>query len=591
MKRRDFVTGGTKGVFVGLAGLAGLGARPATPFVAATGRRADLVIRGGTILDGTGGPPRTGDIAIDGDRITQIGRGLAAGATEIDARDMVVAPGFIDIHSHADLSLLVNPRAESRVRQGVTLEVVGQDGSSIGPWSDGGFESTRDRYRRDYDVEIDFRDIGGFLDRIDRERPAVSVASMIGHGTIRGYVVGGADRPATEAELGRMRALVRDALSQGAVGLSTGLEYTPGSFATRDELVALATELRGTIYPYASHMRNEDDRLLAALEEALHVGRVAGVAVQVSHLKAQGERNHWKAEAAFAAIEAARAGGVDVHFDRYPYVAYATGLSNLFPASGRAGGTARFLARLADPETGPALERACRGKIALLGSWDAVQISRIGGPNAAARGRRLGELAAELGEDPYALTVRLLREANGSVGMIGFGMSEDNTERMLSHPLGMVCSDGGAYAPYGPLSRSSPHPRGYGSFPRVLGHYVRERRAMPLETAVSKMSGLPAHKLGLADRGLLREGAVADVVVFDPDRVGDRATFDDPHQYPEGIAHVVVGGVHTIRDEEQTGGMGGRGVRGGGPAADRPGSRGGVRGRGGRVRSRSRRHR
>ena len=566
MKRRDFVAGGTKGVFVGLAGLAGLGARPTTPFVAATGRRADLVIRGGTIYDGTGGPPRTGDIAIDGDRITQIGRGLAAGATEIDARGMAVAPGFIDIHSHADLSLLVNPRAESRVRQGVTLEVVGQDGSSIGPWSNGVFELTRDRYRRDFDVEIDFRDVGGFLDRIDRERPAVSVASMVGHGTVRGFVVGGVDRPATEAELERMRAMVREALGQGAVGLSTGLEYTPGSFATLDELVAVASELRGTIQPYASHMRNEDDRLLAALEEALHVGRVAGVAVQVSHLKAQGERNHWKAEAAFAAIEAAREGGVDVHFDRYPYVAYATGLSNLFPASARAGGTGRFLARLADPETGPALERACRDKIALLGSWDAVQISRIGGANAAARGRRLGELASELGEDPYALTVRLLREANGSVGMIGFGMSEENTERMLAHPLGMVCSDGGAYAPYGPLSRSSPHPRGYGSFPRVLGHYVRERRAMPLETAVHKMSGLPARKLGLGDRGVLRAGAVADAVVFDPDRVGDRATFDEPHQYPAGIAHVVVGGVHTIRDEEQTGGMGGRAVRGGGAA-------------------------
>ena len=199
------------------------------------------------------------------------------------------------------------------------------------------------------------------------------------------------------------------------------------------------------------------------------MGRVAGVAVQVSHLKAQGERNHWKADAAFAAIEAARAAGVDVHFDRYPYVAYATGLSNLFPASARAGGTARFLERLADPETGPALERACRDKIALLGSWDAVQISRIGGSNAAVRGRRLGELAAELGEDPYDLTVRLLRDAGGSVGMIGFGMSEDNTERMLAHPLGMVCSDGGAYAPYGPLSRSSPHPRGYGSFPQGAG--------------------------------------------------------------------------------------------------------------------------
>ena len=579
MKRRDFVTRGTKGALVGLAGLTGLGPRPATPSVTATATtrhparqhtrrdhvstpRTDLVIRHGTLIDGTGGPPRTGDLAITGDRISAIGQVAATGTVEIDARGMAVTPGFIDIHSHADLSLLVNPRAESRVRQGVTLEVVGQDGSSIGPWSDSLFEYTRDRYRRSYDVEIDFRDIGGFLDRIDRERPAVSVASMIGHGTVRGYVIGGADRPATATELDRMRALVRDALAAGAVGLSTGLEYTPGSFATRDELVALATELRGTPYPYASHMRNEDDRLLAAIEEALHVGRMAGVPVQVSHLKAQGQRNHWKADAALAAIEAARAAGVDAHFDRYPYVAYATGLSNLFPASARAGGTARFLERLADPDTAPALERACRDKIALLGSWDAVQITRIGGANAYARGRRLGELAAERGEDPYGLTVRLLRDAGGSVGMIGFGMSEENTERILAHPLGMVCSDGGSYAPYGALSGSSPHPRGYGSFPRLLGHYVRDRKSMALEAAVHKISGLPARKLGLGDRGVLRVGAVADVVVFDPGSVADRATFENPHQYPVGIGHVVVGGVHTIRDGEQTGRMGGRGVRG-----------------------------
>ena len=579
MKRRDFVTTGTKGALVGLAGLTGLGARPATPSVTGTGTegrlarqlggpgrgsgpRADLVIRGGTLIDGTGAPPRTGDIAITGDRISAIGQVAATGTVEVDARGMAVAPGFIDIHSHADLSLLVNPRAESRVRQGVTMEVVGQDGSSIGPWSDGAFESTRDRYRQGYDIEIGFRDIGGFLDRIDQVRPAVSVASMIGHGTVRGYVIGGADRPATDAELAQMRALVRDALAAGAVGLSTGLEYTPGSFATRDELVTLATELRGTPYPYASHMRNEDDRLLAAVEEALHVGRVAGVPVQVSHLKAQGQRNYWKAEAALSAIEAARNDGVDAHFDRYPYVAYATGLSNLFPASARAGGTARFLERLADTESGPALERACRDKIALLGSWDAVQVTRIGGANAYARGRRLGELAIERGEDPYDLTVRLLREAGGSVGMIGFGMSEENTERILAHPLGMVCSDGGAYAPYGPLSGSSPHPRGYGSFPRLLGHYVRERKAMALEVAVHKISGLPARKLGLDDRGVLRVGAIADVVVFEPGSVGDRATFEDPHQYPVGIPHVVVGGVHTIRDGEQTGRMGGRAVRG-----------------------------
>ncbi len=579
MKRRDFVARGTKRALVGLAGLAGLGARPATPSTTAAGAagrparqstrsprpsalRTDLVIRHGTLVDGTGAPPRTGDLAIAGDRITAVGQVPATGAVEIDARGMAVAPGFIDIHSHADLSLLVNPRAESRVRQGVALEVVGQDGSSIGPWSDAAFESTRDRYRRSYDVEIDFRDVGGFLDRIDRERPAVSVASMVGHGTVRGHVVGGADRPATAAELDRMRALVRDALAAGAVGLSTGLEYTPGSFAARDELVALAAELRGTPYPYASHMRNEDDRLLAALEETLHVGRMANVPVQVSHLKAQGRRNHWKAEAALTAIEAARAGGVDVHFDRYPYVAYATGLSNLFPASARAGGTARFLERLADPDSGPALERACRDKVALLGSWHAVQVTRVGGANAYARGRRLGELAAERGEDPYDLTVRLLRDSGGGVGMIGFGMSEENTERILAHPLGMVCSDGGAYAPYGALSGSSPHPRGYGSFPRLLGHYVRDRKAMPLEAAVNKISGLPARKLGLEDRGVLRVGAVADVVVFDPGSVADHATFEDPHQYPAGIGHVVVGGVHTIRDGEQTGRTGGRAVRG-----------------------------
>ena len=569
MKRRDFLAGG-------IAGVAGLGGRAAhlladAPLRHVFGRgsagaagRADLVVRGGTILDGTGAPPRTGDVAVSGDRITAVGQVTTTGTVEVDARGMAVAPGFIDIHSHADLSLLVNPRAESRVRQGVTLEVVGQDGSSIGPWSDGAFEATRDRYRRNFDVEIDFRDIAGFLDRIDRERPAVSVASMVGHGTVRGYVIGGADRPATPAEIDRMRGLVREALAGGAVGLSTGLEYTPGSFADRAELVALAEELRGTGYPYASHMRNEDDRLLAALEEALHVGRVARVPVQVSHLKAQGERNHWKAEAALAAIEAARSGGVDVHFDRYPYVAYATGLSNLFPASLRAGGTESFLARLADPVGGPVLEQACRDKIALLGSWDAVQITRIGGSNAYARGRRLGELATELGEDPYDLTVRLLREAGGSVGMIGFGMSEDNTARIISHPLAMVCSDGGAYAPYGPLSNSSPHPRGYGSFPRLLGHYARDRGSMPLEVAVHKISGLPASKLGLADRGVLKEGGVADIVVFNPGIVADSATFEAPHQYPEGIPHVIVSGVHTIRDGEQTGQMGGRAVRGSG---------------------------
>jgi len=537
----------------------------AAPWVAATRNRSDLVIRGVTIYDGTGGPPAEGDLSILEGRIAEVGRVTAPGADELDGRGLAAAPGFIDIHSHADLSLLVNPNAESRIRQGVTLEVVGQDGSSIGPMGEAGFEALRDRYQRNYGVEIDFRSLGGFFDRIDREKPAVSVASMVGHGTVRGHVMGYEDRPATEGEVQAMRAAVADALAQGAVGLSSGLEYTPGGFAPLSELVALAEELQGTGYPYASHMRNEDDRLFAAVEEALQVGRMAGVPVQISHLKAQGERNHWKAQAILDALEGGREAGIDVHFDRYPYVAYATGLSNLFPASGRAGGNAAFLARLKNPETGPALERACRDKIQLLGSWNAVQITSLGrGANPGARGKRLGDLAEELGEDPYALTVRLLEEEGGSVGMIGFGMSEENTEEVLAHPLGMICSDGGAYAPYGPLSNSSPHPRGYGSFPRVLGHYVRDRRIMPLEAAVSKMSGAPARKLGLVDRGKLEVGAVADVVLFDPDRVGDAATFEAPHQYPMGIPHVIVAGVPTIRDGEQTGARGGGAVRGSG---------------------------
>lgn len=553
MKRRTFIAAG---------GVAAAGAL-AAPWVARSRSRSDLVIRGATLYDGTGGPARSGDLSVVDGRIAEIGRVSAAGSVELDGRGLAACPGFIDIHSHADLALLVNPNAESRIRQGVTLEVVGQDGSSIGPMGDGAFEALRDRYERNYGVDIDFRSLGGFLDRIDREGPAVSVASMVGHGTVRGHVVGFEDRPATDGEVHAMQAAVADALSQGAVGLSTGLEYTPGGFAPLSELVALASVLQGTGYPYASHMRNEDDRLFSAVEEALQVGRMAGVPVQISHLKAQGERNHWKADAILDTLGRAREAGIDVHFDRYPYVAYATGLSNLFPATARAGGTARFLERLRSPDTGPALEQACRDKIQLLGSWNAVQITSLGrGANPGARGKRLGDLARELGEDPYHTTVRLLEEEGGSVGMIGFGMSEENTEKVLAHPLGMVCSDGGAYAPYGPLSNSSPHPRGYGSFPRILGHYVRDRNVLSLEAAVAKMSMAPAMKLGLRDRGRLAVGAVADVVLFQPDEVGDTATFEQPHQYPTGIPHVVVGGVLTIRDGEQTGARAGRAVRG-----------------------------
>ena len=522
----------------------------------------DLVLRRATVFDGTGSPGREVDVGILGDRIQAVGRIRETGLEEIDLAGKALAPGFIDIHTHADLPILANPKVENRILQGITLEVGGQCGGSPGPWTEDQARSTRERYRETHGVEIDFHDLGGFFRALEKSPPAVNSACMVGQGTVRGAVVGVENRPATEAELDRMKALVAEALDQGAVGLSSGLEYTPSGFASREELVALTRILTGTGYPYASHMRNEDDGVLAAVEEALHVGRVAGVPVQISHLKAQGERNWWKASVILDLLEEVRKAGVDVHYDRYPYVAYSTSLSNLFPNWARSGGNQAFLGRLSDPEQRPALEAYAREKVAQLGSWNSVQISSTRSEkNGWVRGRRLGDAAQEAGEEPFAMALRLLRE-EGSVGMIGFGMSEENTADILAHPLGMVCSDGSVYAPTGPLSGGSPHPRSYGTFPRVLGHYARDKKVMPLETAIHKMTGLPAAKIQLQDRGFIRPGVFADLVSFDPSTVRDTATFDDPHQYPVGIDLVVVNGVVTVREGGMTGSLAGRPVRG-----------------------------
>lgn len=547
--------------FARATGVAAAGALAAPGLVLGRERRADLVLRGATVFDGTGAPGREMDVAVTGDRITGVGGNLPAGAEELDLRGLALAPGFIDIHSHADMPLFIEPKAESRIRQGVTLEVVGQDGSSVGPMSEDEYQETREQYRSRYGADVDFRDPPGFLAGIDRLKPAVNVASMVGNGTVRGLVVGNENRPATDAELARMKEEVRKAMNGGCVGLSSGLEYTPSGFADSAELGELASVLKGTGYPYASHMRNEDDRLLGAVEEAIFVGRLGGVPVEISHLKAQGQRNYWKEGAVLDLIERARADGVVTAFDVYPYTAYQTGLSNLFPTEMRAGGTAAFLKRLRDPATAERLKKACLDKVALLGDWNAVQITSAGDATWA-KGRRMGDLARERGVDPYDLTVRLLEQNDGSVGMIGHGMGEENVEKLVAHPLGAICSDGGSYAPYGPRSESSPHPRGYGTFPRLLGHYVRERKALTLEAAIHKSTGLPAQRLRIRDRGRIAQGAFADLVAFDPATVIDKATFEDPHQYPEGIPVVVVNGVLTLRDGEHTGSLGGRGVRG-----------------------------
>jgi N-acyl-D-amino-acid deacylase len=526
-------------------------------------RAADWVLRGAVVYDGTGRPPVEADVAVAGGRIEAVGSRLAApGAREMNLAGLALAPGFIDIHSHTDLVLLVDPLAQSKIRQGVTTEIAGQDGSSVGPWSDAEFEETRDTYRSRYGVELDFRDLGGFFQRLRRQGASVNLASMVGHGTVRAAVMGEASRPATAAERERMAALVADALRGGACGLSSGLEYLPGAFADLEELSQAASPLAAAGLPYATHLRNEDDFSLAAVEEALNVGRRAGCPVHISHLKAQGARNWWKGPALLELFEALRASGRDASYDCYPYVAYATGLSNLFPVWARDGGTDRFLARLEDPEQAARIKDYVLDKVDQLGSWDAVQISSTASDGLAwARGRRLGELATERRLDPYELLVQLTRQDRNRTGMIGFGMSEENVERMLAGPSGMICSDGAALAASGPLARGTPHPRNFGTFPRVLGRYCRERRIMPLETAIHKMTGMPAARLKLEGRGVIAPGAAADLVAFDPATVADRATFEEPHQYPVGIPHVMVNGQWVILGGEHTGAKPGQVLR------------------------------
>lgn len=504
----------------------------------------DLLVRGGLIVDGTGAPAQLADIAIASGRIAAIGPSLAGTASEtIDAAGMVVAPGFIDIHSHADSSLRDDPRAESAIRQGITTIVAGQDGGSS---ATGGAE----------------RSFAGYFSGIDALQPGCNVASMVGLGSVRGAVVGDDDRPATPDELRRMTAMVEAAVRDGVCGASSGLEYTPGAFAPLAELITLCGPLQERGLCYATHMRNEDDRVLDAIDEAVAVAAGAGVPLHISHLKMQGPRNWDKLDEAFARIARARSSGTETDFDRYPYVAYSTGLTNLFPVWSRDGGTDAFLARLDDPAVEPRIRTAVLDKVELIGGWDNVQISSVrDADDRSAEGQRLGVWAAARGESPYAATLGLIRRSRASVGMLGFAMSDANLTRILQHPLSMICTDGGGFAEDGPTRRGSPHPRGIGSFARVLGHYVRENKVLSLTEAVRKMTAAPAARLKLTDRGRLGESMAADLVVFDLATIADRATFADPFQYPAGVHAVVVNGGVALREGVRSERRTGRAVR------------------------------
>ncbi len=501
----------------------------------------DLILKGGRVIDGSGGAGAPADIGIIGETIGAVGDLSGAHARRImDVSDLTVTPGFIDVHTHSEDELLINPKAESKVRQGVTTELLGMDGESYEPDS-----------------------FGTELEKLERAGIAVNAGSMVGQGTLRGMVMAMSDRAATAGEIDSMRELAALALRQGAIGISSGLEYTPGGFASTEEITELCKVMEATPGLYATHMRNEDDRVVEAVEEAIAIAEGAGIGLQISHLKCQGRRNWDKLDQIFTVIEQAESRGVSVTMDRYPYLAYSTGLANLMPIWSREGGTEKFIERLQDPDVWSRIRRAMEDKIELLGSWDAVMISSVElEKNKELQGKTIAEIVKDTGQDPYLYTRSLIIEEDNRVGQVGFGMSEENTARILAHPKCMPASDASALADYGELRQGSPHPRAYGTFTRVLGKTVREMKIMPLEEAIRKMTSFPAERFELKNRGRLAEGFMADVVVFDPDRVADQATYAEPHQYSIGIEAVLVNGEVVLEKGERTEKLPGKVLRG-----------------------------
>jgi N-acyl-D-amino-acid deacylase len=531
----------------------------------------DIIITGGKILDGSGNPWRYGDIAIKEDKIVAIGQLVPGGATSppqaattvIDASGMVVSPGFIDMHSHSDLAFLQHPLVEPKVRQGITTEVVGQDGLGAAPMS----AEHVTRWRRhlsglngDPGLPWDWRSIGDYLDALARAGVGHNVASYAPHGNIRLVVMGPDDRTPTAQEMARLVSLTRECFQEGAFALSTGLIYPPCCYAGPDELAALGAAVAAEGGFFVSHQRNEGFRVLESMAEMLEAGRAGGCPIHFSHFKAAGQANWHKVPAMFEALEAARAAGIDVTFDQYPYTAGSTMLSSLLPPAAHAGGTDRLLERLADPAQRRAMRSAMQDPQAGWESmtrntpWDMIYVSSVESTaNAAAVGKHIAEIAALRGSDPYETVFDLISEEHNAVGMVTFMMSEENVREIMRHPYQMVCTDG--------LLGGRPHPRVYGSFPRVLGHYVRNEKVLNLAQAVRKMTSFPAQRLGLTRRGLLREGYYADVTVFNPDTVIDRATYAEPRQFPVGIEHVIVNGVPVVSAGQTTGKVAGRVLR------------------------------
>ena len=523
----------------------------------------DLLIQGADVLDGTGGAARRVDVAVAHGVISAIGSDLGEARRVIDAAGHVLAPGFIDIHTHSDFTLPLNQRAESKIRQGVTTEVVGNCGFSAAPILSGRAADLRE-YLAASAPWLTFRDTT-FAAYADALPPmSVNTVLQVGHNTLRVMTVGMENRQARPDELAQMERLLEEALEAGALGLSSGLFTAPGNYASTDEMIALARVLRRHGGAYASHIRQEAGAVFAAVDEAVAIGAAADVHVQIAHLKISGTENWGGAAKLLERIDAARRRGVRVDADQYPYTSASNPLRNLLPLWLQEGGVASMLDRLRDAS----LRDRIRADVATHGnasfgrlpSWDDVRIAVSPG-NPEHAGLSIGDIARKRGVDPVDAACDYLAADEGHTRVVLRSMSEDDVRTILAAPFVSIGSDGNSLAPYGVTGQGKPHPRFYGTFARVLGPYVRDARVLTLPDAVRKMTGSAAEVLGLARRGFVREGYAADLTVFDPATIEDRATYDDPHQYAAGVRTVVVNGAVVIDDGEHTGALSGRVLR------------------------------
>lgn len=527
----------------------------------------DLVLTGATVIDGTGAPGQRVDVGIRGDEIAAVGSIQEPTRETRDASGRVLAPGFIDMHSHTDHFLLLHPEAESKVTQGVTTEVCGNCGFSPGPLlNETQLTQARASLSR-WGLEPEWHTLGEFMDRLETQPLGLNFVTLVGHGNLRASAMGYENRPPTAAELDRMKRLLADELEAGAFGYSSGLIYPPGCYSETEELAALGAVLARYGAFYATHMRNESHAVVEAVEETLRVGREGGCAVQISHHKACGRSNWGRVEVTLNLIDRARSEGVDVHMDQYPYLATSTGLGTVLPKWAHEGGAQAAVQRVRNPLTRKSILEEVReagrtGYYADAGGWQQMLIAGVRtDENRWAEGLNLAQVAERMGCDAPEAALRLLEEEELAVSIVHFTIGEADVARVMTHPLTMIGSDGSARPFSGPLAVGKPHPRGYGTFPRVLGYYVREQKLLSLETAIHKMTGLPAAKLGLSDRGVIREGARADLVLFDPHTVQDRATYTAPHQAPTGIEAVWVNGVLAAENGRVTGCNAGRVLR------------------------------